>query len=213
MPRGRPKVILSQFELIGVMEDVKAIPFLTKSIEAFIEVIDEVDFRLDKMNEQQLKKTKLGYRDIKKYFQRLVLLDEIRERKSAGLKLTDLEREILALDISHDDISRDQFFTLDRALESYSRSKKVIVAEKFRQDNEKRLVRVQKIQQQETAAQRKRKALSRLKYELGGTILSIRKDRDYRETSIDDVHALFKKLDEQETELITLRKIAESLNL
>ena len=87
------------------------------------------------------------------------------------------------------------------------------MAEKFRQDNEKRLVRVQKIQQQETAAQRKRKALSRLKYELGGTVLSIRKDRDYRETSIDDVHALFKKLDEQETELITLRKIAESLNL
>lgn len=213
MPRGRPKVTLSQFDLVGVMEGVKDIPFLTKSIKAFIEVIDEVDFQIDKMNEQQLKTFKLGYRDIKKYFQRLVLLNEIRERQLAGLKLTDLEREILALDISHDDISRDQFFTLDRALESYSRSKKVIVAEKFRQDNEKRLVRVQKIQQQETAAQRKRKALSRLKYELGGTVLSIRKDRDYRETSIDDLHALFKKLDEQETELITLRKIAESLNL
>lgn len=213
MPRGRPKVTLSKFDLIAVMEDVKDIPFLTKSIEAFIEVIDEVDFRVDKMNEQQLKKIKLGYRDIKKYFQRLVLLHEIRERKSAGLKLTDLEREILALDISHDDISRDQFFTLDRALESYSRSKKVIVAEKFRQDNEKRLVRVQKIQQQETPAQKNRKMLSRLKYELGGTVLSIRKDLGYRETSIDDVHALFKKLDEQETELITLRKIAESLNL
>lgn len=195
------------------MEDVKAIPFLTKSIEAFIEIIDEVDFRVDRMDEQQLKKFKLGYRDITKYFQRLVLLHEIRERQSSGLKLTDLEREILTLDIPHDVISRDQFFSLDRALESYARSKKFIVAEKFRQDNEKRLVRVQKIHQQETPAQRKRKALSRLKYELGGTILSIRKDRDYRETSIDDVHALFKKLDEQETELITLRKIAESLNL
>ena len=213
MPRGRPKVTLSQFDLVGVMEGVKDIPFLTKSIKAFIEVIDEVDFQIDKMNEQQLKTFKLGYRDIKKYFQRLVLLNEIRERQLAGLKLTDLEREILALDISHDDISRDQFFTLDRALESYSRSKKVIVAEKFRQDNEKRLVRVQKIQQQETPAQKNRKMLSRLKYELGGTVLSIRKDLGYRETSIDDVHALFKKLDEQETELITLRKIAESLNL
>lgn len=213
MPRGRPKVTLSKFDLVGAMEDVKDIPFLTKSIEAFVEIIDEVDFRVDRMDEQQLKKFKLGYRDIKKYFQRLVLLHEIRERQSSGLKLTDLEREILTLDIPLDQISRDQFFTLDRALQSYARSKKFLVAEKFRQDEEKRLVRVQKIQQQETPAQKNRKMLSRLKYELGGTVLSIRKELGYRETSIDHVHALFKKLDEQEAELITLRKIAESLNL
>lgn len=213
MPRGRPKLMFCEEQLRTMAQDITVIPFFTKSMQSLEDVLRDANFSMLKMDEQQLKTFKVGYRHVKQYSERIVLLHEIRERQSSGLKLTDLEREILTLDIPHDRISRDQFFTLDRALQSYARSKKFLVAEKFRQDEEKRLVRVQKIQQQETPAQKNRKMLSRLKYELGGTVLSIRKELGYRETSIDDVHALFKKLDEQEAELITLRKIAESLNL
>ncbi|WP_368970999.1 hypothetical protein, partial [Bacillus cereus] len=78
--------------------------------------------------------------------------------------------EILALEKNKQE--REDFFRLDRALESYMKIQKAVLNDRIRLENERRRDVLKKSGKSTSEAQKRRNEENRRKYELGGAVLA-----------------------------------------
>ncbi|XP_017797046.1 PREDICTED: uncharacterized protein LOC108578264 [Habropoda laboriosa] len=100
--------------------------------------------------------------------QRQGLLEQIKLKEKNQQKLLENEVEILALEKNKQE--REDFFRLDRALESYMKIQKAVLNDRIRLENERRRDVLKKTGKSTSEAQKKRNEENRRKYELGGAI-------------------------------------------
>ena len=79
----------------------------------------------------------------------------------------------------YEDQSEENFFRLDRALESYQKIQKAALENRIRVENEHRRDILNKTHKKLTEAQKRRNAENQLKYALGGLVLSLWRKQEW----------------------------------
>ena len=163
--RGRPKIDVTDTELVELNNFIDSLLFLSKQQERFNQIsnkTDKTDFSDDGI---QLIKSNL--REMKVHKKRIETLEIIRFKTKTTEQLTDLETEILSYDLC----KRDDFFNCHKALNTYIRLEKITQSEIKRIDHKVRNERIKKVRKEQTDEQKRRKENERRKYFLGGVVL------------------------------------------
>lgn len=121
-------------------------------------------------NDKQLNLLKAADRDKNQFLKRQALIEQIKLKDKNQQPLLANETEILAL--LTQEMDQDNFFRLDRALESYQKIEKAALENRIRLENEHKREILQKSHKELTDAQKKRNAENQLKYALGGAVLA-----------------------------------------
>ncbi|MFU8928212.1 hypothetical protein [Acinetobacter puyangensis] len=165
--RGRPAKVLSNHDLIQLLEFVESLPYPTDLQFWVLNALTNGTY--DEFNEEIFKRFKIVDRYRVLYQQRQSLLEQIKLKQHNQQKLADNEVEILTLASQEQD--RETYFRLDRALESYQKIYKAVFNDRIRLENEHRRDVLNKSRKTLTEAQIKRNEENRRKYELGGAVL------------------------------------------
>lgn len=190
--RGRPAKTLTQNDLDALKFFLSKLPFLKKNQERAVALLQESSGPFD---EEQVTLLKTVDREIIRFQQRIALLEQIKLKQKNKQKL--LANEIEILDILSQIPDQDNFFRLDRALESYQKIEKAALENRIRLEGEQRRELLNKTSKQMTEAQKKRNAENQMKYALGGAVLSAWKqlklpieDIDPQKVEKDLVHSI-----------------------
>ena len=159
--RGRPKIDVTDTDLVELNNFIDSLLFLSKQQERFNQISNKTDF-----SEDEIKLIKSNLREMKVHKKRIETLEIIRFKTKTTQELTDLEKEILTYDLS----KRDDFFNCHKALNTYIRLEKITHSEIKRIDHKVRNERIQKVRKEQTEAQKQRTAENRHKYFIGGTV-------------------------------------------
>ena len=161
--RGRPKIDVTDTDLVELNNFIDSLLFLSKQQERFNQISNKTDF-----SDDEIKLIKSNLREMKVHKKRIETLEIIRFKTKTTQELTDLEKEILSYDLSK---RRDDFFNCHKALNTYIRLQKITQSEIKRIDHKVRNERIQKVRKEQTEGQKRRKENERRKYFLGGVIL------------------------------------------
>ena len=164
--RGRPKIDVTDTDLVELNNFIDSLLFLSKQQERFNQISNKTDF-----SDDQIKLIKSNLREMKVHKKRIETLEIIRFKTKTNQQLTDLEKEILIYDLS----KRDDFFNCHKALNTYIRLEKITQSEIKRIDHKVRNERIQKVRKEQTEGQKRRKENERRKYFLGGVVLKYSK--------------------------------------
>ena len=164
--RGRPKIDVTDTDLVELNNFIDSLLFLSKQQERFNQISNKTDF-----SDDQIKLIKSNLREMKVHKKRIETLEIIKFKTKTTEQLTDLETEILSYDLS----KRDDFFNCHKALNTYIRLQKITQSEIKRIDHKVRNERIQKVRKEQTEAQKQRTAENRNKYFLGGVVLKYSK--------------------------------------
>ena len=169
--RGRPIKILTPNDLEALEQFLQQLPFLKKNQQQALTLLSQSD---GPYNETQLKLLKTVDREKNLYQSRHALIEQIQLKQKNQQPLYANEIEILGL--LQQDMDQDNFFRLDRALESYQKIEKATLENRIRIEKEDRRELLKKTNKELTEAQKKRNAENKLKYELGGAVLAAWKE-------------------------------------
>ena len=161
--RGRPKIDVTDTDLVELNNFIDSLLFLSKQQERFNQISNKTDF-----SDDEIKLIKSNLREMKVHKKRIETLEIIRFKTKTTQELTDLEKEILSYDLSK---RRDDFFNCHKALNTYIRLQKITQSEIKRIDHKVRNERIQKVRKEQTDVQKRRKENERRKYFLGGVVL------------------------------------------
>ena len=169
--RGRPSKILTQNDLDELEIFLRKLPFLKKNQQQALILFTQSSAPY---SEPQLKLLKTVHREKNQFQTRQALIQHIQLKQKNQQTLIANEVEILGLlNLTMD---QDQFFRLDRALESYQKIEKALLQDRIRVEKEDRKELLRKTNKELTEAQKKRNAENKLKYELGGAVLAAWKE-------------------------------------
>ena len=177
--RGRPKIDVTDTDLVELNNFIDSLLFLSKQQERFNQISNKTDF-----SDDQIKLIKSNLREMKVHKKRIETLEIIRFKTKTTEQLTDLEKEILTYDLS----KRDDFFNCHKALNTYIRLEKITHSEIKRIDHKVRNERIQKVRKEQTEAQKQRTAENRNKYFLGASVLRLK--QIFKQDHVDDVDFL-----------------------
>ena len=152
--RGRPKVDVTDTDLVELNNFIDSLLFLSKQQERFNQISNKTDF-----SDDEIKLIKSNLREMKVHKKRIETLEIIRFKTKTTQQLSDLETEILSYDLC----KRDDFFNCHKALNTYIRLQKITQSEIKRIDH--------KVRKEQTDVQKRRKENERRKYFLGGVVL------------------------------------------
>ena len=169
--RGRPTKILTPNDLQALQQFLQQLPFLKKNQQQALTLLQHAQ---QQFTPQQLTLLKTVDREKNQFQTRQALIQQIQLKHKNQQPLTITEKEILGL--LNLDMDQDNFFRLDRALESYQKIEKAALDNRIRLESEHKRDILNKTQKKLTEAQKKRNAENQLKYALGGIVLSIWKD-------------------------------------
>ena len=161
--RGRPKIDVTDTDLVELNNFIDSLLFLSKQQERFNQISNKTDF----FSEDEIKLIKSNLREMKVHKKRIETLEIIRFKTKTTQQLSDLETEILSYDLC----KRDDFFNCHKALNTYIRLQKITQSEIKRIDHKVRNERIQKVRKEQTDVQKRRKENERRKYFLGGVVL------------------------------------------
>ena len=136
--RGRPKIDVTDTDLVELNNFIDSLPFLSKQQERFNQISNKTDFS----SEDEIKLIKSNLREMKVHKKRIETLEIIRFKTKTTQQLSDLETEILSYDLC----KRDDFFNCHKALNTYIRLQKITQSEIKRIDNKVRNERIQKVE-------------------------------------------------------------------
>ena len=165
--RGRPAKILTSNDLMTLQQFLKNLPFLKKNQQQALTLLQQAN---GIFNDKQLNLLKAADRDKNQFLKRQALIEQIKLKDKNQQPLLANETEILAL--LTQEMDQDNFFRLDRALESYLKIEKAALENRIRLENEHKREILQKSHKELTDAQKKRNAENQLKYALGGAVLA-----------------------------------------
>ena len=165
--RGRPAKILTSNDLMTLQQFLKNLPFLKKNQQQALTLLQQAN---GIFNDKQLNLLKAADRDKNQFLKRQALIEQIKLKDKNQQPLLANETEILAL--LTQEMDQDNFFRLDRALESYQKIEKAALENRIRLENEHKREILQKSHKELTDAQKKRNAENQLKYALGGAVLA-----------------------------------------
>ena len=165
--RGRPKIDVTDTDLVELNNFIDSLLFLSKQQERFNQISNKTDF----FSEDEIKLIKSNLREMKVHKKRIETLEIIKFKTKTTQQLTDLETEILSYDLC----KRDDFFNCHKALNTYIRLQKITQSEIKRIDHKVRNERIKKVRKEQTEAQKQRTAENRNKYFLGGVVLKYSK--------------------------------------
>ncbi len=177
--RGRPKIDVTDTDLVELNNFIDSLLFLSKQQERFNQISNKTDF-----SDDEIKLIKSNLREMKVHKKRIETLEIIRFKTKTNQQLTDLEKEILSYDLS----KRDDFFNCHKALNTYIRLEKITHSEIKRIDHKVRNERIQKVRKEQTEAQKQRTAENRNKYFLGASVLRLK--QIFKQDHVDDVDFL-----------------------
>ena len=177
--RGRPKIDVTDTDLVELNNFIDSLLFLSKQQERFNQISNKTDF-----SDDEIKLIKSNLREMKVHKKRIETLEIIRFKTKTTEQLTDLEKEILTYDLS----KRDDFFNCHKALNTYIRLEKITHSEIKRIDHKVRNERIQKVRKEQTEAQKQRTAENRNKYFLGASVLRLK--QIFKQDHVDDVDFL-----------------------
>ena len=169
--RGRPTKILTPNDIEALEQFLQQLPFLKKNQQQALSLLSQSHGPFDEI---QLKLLKTVDREKNQYQARHVLIEHIQLKQKNQQPLYANEIEILGL--LQQDMDQDNFFRLDRALESYQKIEKATLEDRIRVEKEDRRKLLKKTSKELTEAQKKRNAENKLKYELGGAVLAAWKE-------------------------------------
>jgi len=171
--RGRPQKVLSSQDLFELEQFLIELHCLKKNQKQASHILQSKQYY--ELDEKDLSLLKVVHREKIQFEQRKALLNQIKIKKKNQLPLLANEIEILKLRelYKYEDPSVENFFRLDRALESYQKIQKAALENRIRLENEHRRDILNKTHKKMTEAQKKRNAENQLKYALGGLILSL----------------------------------------
>ncbi|WEV50107.1 hypothetical protein OZX61_11965 (plasmid) [Acinetobacter sp. ESL0695] len=165
--RGRPTKVLSSSDLSELLLFIRSLPFRKKNQEHALDLLQRTEQDFD---EAEMKILKSADREKLLFQQRQGLLEQIKLKEKNQQKLFENELEILALEKNRQE--REDFFRLDRALESYMKIQKAVLNDRIRLENERRRDVLKKSGKSTSEAQKRRNEENRRKYELGGAVLA-----------------------------------------
>ncbi len=157
--RGRPAKILTSNDLMTLQQFLKNLPFLKKNQQQALTLLQQAN---GIFNDKQLNLLKAADRDKNQFLKRQALIEQIKLKDKNQQPLLANETEILAL--LTQEMDQDNFFRLDRALESYQKIEKAALENRIRLENEHKREILQKSHKELTDAQKKRNAENQLKY-------------------------------------------------
>ena len=182
--RGRPKIDVTDTDLVELNDFIVSLLFLSKQQERFNQISNKTDKTDFSDDEIKLKLIKSNLREMKVHKKRIETLEIIRFKTKTTQQLTDLEKEILSYDLC----KRDDFFNCHKALNTYIRLEKITHSEIKRIDHKVRNERIQKVRKEQTQAQKQRTAENRNKYFLGASVLRLK--QIFKQDHVDDVDFL-----------------------
>lgn len=160
--RGRPAKILTSNDLMTLQQFLEKLPFLKKNQQQALTLLQQAN---GIFNDKQLSLLKTADRDKNQFLKRQALIEQIQLKHKNQQPLYANEIEILAL--LQQPMDQDNFFRLDRALESYQKIEKATLEDRIRVEKEDRRELLKKTSKELTEAQKRRNAENKLKYELG----------------------------------------------
>lgn len=169
--RGRPAKILTSNDLMTLQQFLEKLPFLKKNQQQALTLLQQAN---GIFNDKQLSLLKTADRDKNQFSKRQALIEQIQLKHKNQQPLYANEIEILAL--LQQPMDQDNFFRLDRALESYQKIEKATLEDRIRVEKEDRRELLKKTSKELTEAQKRRNAENKLKYELGGAVLAAWKE-------------------------------------
>ncbi len=99
--RGRPKIDVTDTDLVELNNFIDSLLFLSKQQERFNQISNKTDF-----SDDEIKLIKSNLREMKVHKKRIETLEIIRFKTKTTQQLSDLETEILSYDLC----KRDDFF-------------------------------------------------------------------------------------------------------
>ena len=178
--RGRPQKVLSPQDLFELEKFLMDLDCLKKNQKQANQILQSKQYY--ELDEKDLSLLKVVHREKIQFEQRKILLNQIEIKKKNQQQLLANEIEILKLNelYKYEDQSEENFFRLDRALESYQKIQKAALENRIRLENEHRREILNKTHKKLTEAQKRRNAENQLKYALGGLVLSLWRKKGWR---------------------------------
>ena len=178
--RGRPQKVLSPQDLFELEKFLMDLDCLKKNQKQANQSLKSKQYY--ELDEKDLSLLKVVHREKIQFEQRKILLNQIEIKKKNQQQLLANEIEILKLNelYKYEDQSEENFFRLDRALESYQKIQKAALENRIRVENEHRREILNKTHKKLTEAQKRRNAENQLKYALGGLVLSLWRKKGWR---------------------------------
>lgn len=178
--RGRPQKVLSPQDLFELEKFLMDLNCLKKNQKQANQILQSKQYY--ELDEKDLSLLKVVHREKIQFEQRKILLNQIEIKKKNQQQLLANEIEILKLNelYKYEDQSEENFFRLDRALESYQKIQKAALENRIRLENEHRREILNKTHKKLTEAQKRRNAENQLKYALGGLVLSLWRKKGWR---------------------------------
>ncbi len=176
---GRPEIQLTQADIDELNSFIDNLHFLNKQQERYKQISSNTDF-----NDDEKKLIKSNLREMKAHQKRMDTFKIIDFKSSTTQTLTNLEAEILAYDWS----VRDDFFNLQKALNTYIKLEKITHNEIKRIDQKERQKRINTVRSEQTESQKQRTAENRNKYFLGGSVLRLK--QIFKQDHVDDIDFL-----------------------
>ena len=178
--RGRPQKVLSPQDLFELEKFLMDLDCLKKNQKQANQILQSKQYY--ELDEKDLSLLKVVHREKIQFEQRKILLNQIEIKKKNQQQLLANEIEILKLNelYKYEDQSEENFFRLDRALESYQKIQKAALENRIRVENEHRRDILNKTHKKLTEAQKRRNAENQLKYALGGLVLSLWRKNGWR---------------------------------
>lgn len=162
---GRPEIELTPKDITDLNSFIDNLHFLNKQQERYKQISLNTQF-----NDDEKKLIKSNLREMKAHQKRMDTFKNIDFKSSTNQTLTDLEAEILNYDWS----IRDDFFNLQKALNTYIKLEKITHNEIKRIDQKERQKRINTVRSQQTESQKQRTAENRNKYFLGASVLRLK---------------------------------------
>lgn len=169
---GRPEIQLTQADIDELNSFIDNLHFLNKQQERYKQISLNTQF-----NDDEKKLIKSNLREMKAHQKRMDTFKNIDFKSSTNQTLTNLEAEILAYDWS----IRDDFFNLQKALNTYIKLEKITHNEIKRIDQKERQKRINTVRSQQTESQKQRTAENRRKYFIGASLLGLKDLMDKQE--------------------------------
>ena len=178
--RGRPQKVLSPQDLFELEKFLMDLDCLKKNQKQANQILQSKQYY--ELDEKDLSLLKVVHREKIQFEQRKILLNQIEIKKKNQQQLLANEIEILKLNelYKYEDQSEENFFRLDRALESYQKIQKAALENRIRVENEHRRDILNKTHKKLTEAQKRRNAENQLKYAVGGLVLSLWRKKGWR---------------------------------
>lgn len=176
---GRPEIQLTQADIDELNSFIDNLHFLNKQQERYKQISLNTQF-----NDDEKKLIKSNLREMKAHQKRMDTFKNIDFKSSTNQTLTDLEAEILNYDWS----IRDDFFNLQKALNTYIKLEKITHNEIKRIDQKERQKRINTVRSQQTESQKQRTAENRNKYFIGSSVLRLK--QIFKQDHVDDIDFL-----------------------